>query len=298
MTLSRRSLIVAGLGAALAGCAGAAPPPGGSPAPAPPGPVPGLPDTEREFGRRIGVHALDTGTGAAVGHRDGERFLMCSVVKALTAAFVLHRSVQDPGLLTRQVRYAPADLLEYAPVTERHVATGMTVEQLCDAAVTVSDNTAQNLLLRETGSPAELTGWLRELGDDVTRADRPEPALNEHDGDLDTSTPAAIAATLRVLTTGDALPPEQRGRLLGWLRANTTGDRQIRAGVPDGWEVGDKTGAGSLGERNDVGVLFPPQGAPVVLSVFTVADDPDEDPDRGEAAIAAATRDALAALRA
>ncbi|MEU6700911.1 class A beta-lactamase [Pseudonocardia sp. NPDC046786] len=295
MTLSRRSLLAAGLGTALAGgivsCTAA------PPAPAPTGPVPGLPDLEREFGRRIGVHALDIGTGAAVGHRDGERFLMCSVVKALTAAFVLHRSVQEPGLLARPVRWDRADLLEYAPVTERHLATGLTVEQLCDAAVTVSDNTAQNLLLRQVGPPAELTGWLRGLGDDVTRADRTETALNERDGDLDTSTPAALAATLRVLTTGDALPGAQRDRLLGWLRANTTGDRQIRAGVPAGWQVGDKTGSGPLGERNDSGVLFPPQGAPVVLTVFTVPDDPDEDPDRGEAAVAAATRTTLAALR-
>ncbi|BBF99578.1 MULTISPECIES: class A beta-lactamase [Pseudonocardia] len=294
--LSRRALLAAGLGTALLGCA-PAPPAAGPPAPAPTGPVPGLPDVEREFGRRIGVHALDTGTGAAVGHRDGERFLMCSVVKALTAGFVLHRSVQDPGLLARPVRYDRSDLLEYAPVTEQHLATGLTVEQLCDAAVTVSDNTAQNLLLREAGSPAELTGWLRGLGDEVTRVDRLEPALNERDGDLDTSTPAALAATLGLLTTGDALPDAQRDRLLGWLRGNTTGDRQIRAGVPQGWQVGDKTGSGPLGERNDAGVLFPPQGAPVVLSVFTVPDDPDEEPDRGEAAVAAATRTTLAALR-
>ena len=254
-----------------------------------------MPDVEREFGRRIGVHALDTGTGAAVGHRDTERFVMCSTAKALMAAFVLHRSIEDTALLDRTVRWDRSEVLEYAPVTGPHTGTGLTVAQLCEAAVTVSDNTAYNVLLRETGSPAELTAWLRATGDAVTRADRAEPALNETDGDRDTSTPAAFSATLGRLTTGDPLPPAQRDRLVGWLRANSTGDRQIRAGVPAGWRVGDKTGSGPLGEKNDAGILFPPDGAPVALTVFTVPSDPDD--ERSEDAIAATTRTALAALR-
>ncbi|WP_226364584.1 class A beta-lactamase [Pseudonocardia sp. ICBG162] len=300
MTITRRSLLLAGAalgGAALTGCAPAAP---AAPAPAGPGagtaPIPALADVEREYARTIGVHVLDTGTGAAAGHRDGDRFLMCSVAKALMAGFVLHRSLSEPGLLDRPVRYGRADLLEYAPVTTRNLATGMTVGRLCEAAVTVSDNTAHNLLLREVGSPAELTAWLRTTGDTVTRSDRAETALNDRDGERDTSTPAALASTLRTLVLGDALPPAQRDRLTGWLRANTTGDRQFRAAVPAGWTVGDKTGSGPLGERNDSGVLYPPDGAPLVLTVFTVPADP-ADKARGEAAVAAAARAAVAALR-
>lgn len=300
MTITRRSLLLAGAalgGAALTGCAPAAP---AAPAPAGPGagsaPIPAMADLEREYARTIGVHVVDTGTGAAAGHRDGDRFLMCSVTKALMAGFVLHRSLSEPGLLDRPVRYGRADLLEYAPVTSRNLATGMTVAQLCEAAVTVSDNTAHNLLLREVGSPAELTAWLRTTGDTVTRSDRAETALNDRDGDRDTSTPAALASTLRTLVLGDALPPAQRDRLAGWLRANTTGDRQIRAAVPVGWTVGDKTGSGPLGERNDSGVLGPPDGAPLVLTVFTVPADP-ADTARGEAAVAAAARAAITAVR-
>ncbi len=303
MTITRRSLLLAGAalgGAALTGCAPAAPPAPATPAPADPGagsaPIPALADVEREYARTIGVHVLDTGTGAAAGHRDGDRSLMCSVVKALMAGFVLHRSLSEPGLLDRPVRYGRADLLEYAPVTTRNLAAGMTVAQLCEAAVTVSDNTAHNLLLREVGSPAELTAWLRTTGDTVTRSDRAETALNDRDGERDTSTPAALASTLRTLVLGDALPPAQRDRLTGWLRANTTGDRQIRAAVPAAWTVGDKTGSGPLGERNDSGVLYPPDGAPLVLTVFTVPADP-ADTARGEAAVAAAARAAIAALR-
>ncbi|MEQ3554503.1 class A beta-lactamase [Pseudonocardia nematodicida] len=300
MTLSRRSLLLgsAGVGAVLLGCSAPASPEAGPAAPDVPttGPIPAMADLERDFARRIGVVALDTGSGAAVGHRPDDRFLMASVMKALMAGFVLHRSVGDAGLLDRRVAYGPADLLSYAPVTTPRVAEGMTVAELCHAAVTVSDNTAHNLLLREAGGPAELTAWLRELGDEVTRADRIEPGMNDVDGDLDTSTPAALAATLRALVTGDALPPAERGVLDGWLRANTTGDRQIRAGAPSGWEVGEKTGSGSAGERNDAGVLYPADGAPVALAVFTVpTGDPDD--DRGEDAIAAATRAALGELR-
>ncbi|ANY06204.1 class A beta-lactamase [Pseudonocardia sp. HH130630-07] len=300
MTLSRRSLLLtgaAGLGAALLGCSAPvqAPPPQAPPAPAPPRPIPAMDGLERDFGRRIGVHILDTGSGATAGHRDGERFLMCSVVKSLMAGFVLHRSVSDPALLDRRVRWGPADLLEHAPTTKLHLADGLTVAQLCEAAVTVSDNTAHNLLLREVGAPADVTAWLRATGDTVTRADRTETDLNDVDGELDTSTPVALAGTLAGLTTGDLLPPAQRDRLTGWLRANTTGDGQIRAGVPAGWGVGDKTGSGPLGEKNDSGVLYPPGGAPLVLTVFTVPGDPDD--ERGAEAVAATTRAAVAALR-
>ncbi|MCW0212953.1 MAG: class A beta-lactamase [Pseudonocardia sp.] len=296
MTISRRSLLLAGgasIGAVLVGCA---PPTAPAPVPAVPAhlPIPDLDGIEQRYGMRIGVQALDTGTGTTAGHRTDERFLLCSTVKSLMAAFALHLSTTDPGLLDRRVSYTRADLLEYAPITSMHVDTGMTVAELCAAAVTVSDNTAHNLLLREAGGPAALTAYLRGLGDGVTRADRAEPALNGPAGEQDTTTPAAMAATLQALTVGDALPPAQREQLMAWLRATTTGDAQIRAGVPAGWQVGDKTGSGAAGERNDVGVLVPPQGAPVVLTVFTVPADPDD--ERGAEAVAASTRAALGAL--
>ncbi|WP_181781406.1 class A beta-lactamase [Pseudonocardia pini] len=296
MTISRRSLLVAGgvsAGAVLTGCTVPAPAPA---APAVPEPL-ALPDLgalETRYARRIGAHVLDTGSGASASHRADERFLMCSTVKALMAAFVLHLSTTDPGLLDRRVTYTAADLVEYAPVTAPRVGTGMSVAELCTAAVTVSDNTAHNLLLRETGGPAALTAYLRGLGDTVTRADRTEPALNEPAGEQDTTTPAAMSATLRALTVGDGLPRAQRDRLTSWLRANTTGDAQIRAGVPTGWQVGDKTGSGPAGEKNDVGLLAPPQGAPLVLTVFTVPTDRDD--ERGAEVVAATTRAAVAAL--
>jgi beta-lactamase class A len=169
--ISRRSLLFAGgvsVGAVLVGCSAPAPAPAAPPAPAVL-PVPDLVALEQRYATRIGVHAVDTGSAATVGHRADERFLMCSTVKALMAASVLHLSTADPGLLDRRVPYTAADLLEYAPVTAARVGTEMTVAELCAAAVTVSDNTAHNLLLRETGGPAALTAYLRGLGDGRAR---------------------------------------------------------------------------------------------------------------------------------
>jgi beta-lactamase class A len=309
MTLTRRSFVLAGAasaGAFLAACAAPSSPPSSppsTPAAGPPSappsapaplPIPALDAIEQRYARRVGVYAVDTGTGSAVAHRGTERFLMCSTVKAFMAAFVLHLSATDPALLGRRVRYSRADLLSYAPITSAHVDTGMTVAELCAAAVTVSDNTAYNVLLRQTGGPAALTAYLRGLGDPVSRADRTETSLNDPDGERDTSTPAAMATTLRTIGTGTALAPAARDQWFAWMRACTTGPNEIRAGVPAGWTVADKTGTGDTGTRNDVGVVTPPSAPPIVLTVFTVPQHPAD--GLGERTVADATRAAVAAL--
>jgi beta-lactamase class A len=220
---------------------------------------------------RLGVAVLDTATGEIAGHRLDERFPMCSTFKALAAALVLGRVDAGQERLDRRIVVAPADVLEWAPVTGKRVGgAGMTVAELCEAAITVSDNTAANLLLASAGGPAAVTALARRLGDDVTRLDRTEPALNEATpGDpRDTSTPRAMARTLRRVMLGDALSDAGRTRLVQWMAANTTGDRRLRAGVPSGWRVADKTGTGRLGTTNDIGVLWPPGRAPLVIVAY------------------------------
>jgi beta-lactamase class A len=280
---SRRTLMLgglAGLGAVLAGCASnSAPPAAPPPSPAAPAALTSaetaLAALETGFGR-LGVYAIDTGTGTVIRHRADERFLMCSTAKVLVTSGVLRLSEREPGLLDRVIRYDRSQLLEYAPVTSQHVAGGMTVSALCDAALTVSDNTALNLLLGVLGGPAAATAFARTLGDQVTRHDRTEPELNvgAPGDERDTSAPARMAADLRALVLGDALAAPGRELLTGWLKAGTTGAKQIRAGVPAGWVVGDKTGSGFKGERNDVAVVWPPGRAPLVITVFTVPADP------------------------
>lgn len=239
--------------------------------------VPGLGELEKKFDGQLGVYALDTGSGAAVGHRSRERFLMCSTHKLLSTAAVLHRSQRHPALLDRVIRYKKSDILDYAPVTSKHVGEGMTVRALCRAAMEISDNTAANLLTELVGGPRAVTRYIRTLGDPLTRLDRTEPGVNSASGKLDTTTPMWMAADLRALALDQALNKARRSQLADWLKGNTTGDDSIRAGLPKGWAIGDKTGSGANGEVNDVAVAWPPGRKPLVITVFTRPTDPKND---------------------
>lgn len=226
---------------------------------------------EAASGGRLGVQVRDTGTAATFGYRADERFPLCSTFKLLAAGAVLARVDAGAESLERRIAYGPADLVEYSPATQPRLGEGaMALGALCEAAITLSDNTAANLILATLGGPPGLTRSLRTLGDSVTRLDRTEPTLNEAlPGDpRDTTTPAAMLATTEALTLGTALTPASRAILVGWLRANRTGDTRLRAQLPEGWRVGDKTGSGERGTANDVGLLWPPDGAPILVAVY------------------------------
>jgi beta-lactamase class A len=230
---------------------------------------------ETAAGGRLGVAALDTADGNRLDHRGDERFALCSTFKVLAAAAVLRRSETEGRLLPRRIAYAGADLVTYSPVTEKHVGAGMTVAELCAAALQYSDNTAANLLLKLLGGPAAVTAFARAIGDDTFRLDRVETALNTAiPGDpRDTSTPAAMAKTLQRLALGDTLGTAQRARLVDWMLGNTTGATRIRAGLPAGWRVADKTGSGDYGTTNDLAVAWPPGKPPVLLAVYYTQQD-------------------------
>ncbi|MGI4777250.1 MAG: class A beta-lactamase [Janthinobacterium lividum] len=228
---------------------------------------------EAASGGRLGVFMLDTGTGRSRDYRADERFPMCSTFKFLAAAFMLQRA--DDGLeeLMRAVPVPPkAELVPYSPVTGPSAGTTMAMAQLCEAAVTVSDNTAANLMLASFGGPAGLTGFARALGDRFTRLDRNEPTLNDATpgDDRDTTTPSAMVGLMKKLLVDRTLETSSRNQLQAWLVANTTGGRQLRAGLPSGWRVGDKTGAGANGTGNDIAIVWPPGvgAAPLLVAAF------------------------------
>jgi beta-lactamase class A len=225
---------------------------------------------EARSGGRLGVAALDTQTGATFAHRGDQRFAMCSTFKALVAGLVLARVDQGKERLDRRLRYGREVLLAHSPATERHVGDGMTVGALCEATVTLSDNAAANLLLDSFGGPPALTAFLRGLGDPATRLDRREPELNEaRPGDpRDTTTPTAMLGNLRTLTLGAALSPGSRTQLVAWLVANQTGGARLRAGLPTGWRVGDKTGSDGEHTTNDIAVIWPPGRAPILIAAY------------------------------
>lgn len=228
-------------------------------------------EIEAGTGGRLGVAIRATGAGADYAHRSDERFPMCSTFKSLAAACVLARVDRGAEQLDRRIAVQASDLLPYAPVVQPRVGREpMTVAELCDAAVAWSDNAAANLLLRSFGGPEVLTAWLRSLGDGVTRLDRYEPFLNEvPPGDVrDTTSPRAMLATLDMLVLGSALSPASRRQLTDWLLGNKVGDTRLRAQLPAGWRVADKTGTGPNGTNNDAGVLFPPGRPPVLVAAY------------------------------
>lgn len=239
-----------------------------------PEPVARLAALHRRHGGRLGVAILDTGSGRRADCRGDERFLMCSTFKVLAVAAVLARVDRDDERLDRRIAFGPEVLLDYAPVTRLHTgAPGLTVEELCAATLTVSDNTAANLLLDALGGPQAVTAFVGGLGDTVTRLDRTEPELNvTRPGDLrDTTTPRAMLDTLRHLLLGEALGAASRARLLGWMRGCLTGTDKLRAGLPAGWSAGDKTGSGAQGETNDIAILFPPDRPPLLVTAYYAA---------------------------
>jgi beta-lactamase class A len=231
---------------------------------------------ERRSGGRLGVAAADADGKMTIGHRADERFAVCSTFKVVLAGAILAHSGDIDGGLQRRIRYRRSELVANSPVSSQHVDDGMTVAALCAAAIQYSDNTAANLLMKLLGGPQAVTAYAHSIGNAAFRLDRWEPALNSciPDDPRDTATPAAMAASLRTLALGDALSPEHRAQLNDWLRGNTTGAKRIRAAVPAGWNVGDKTGSGDYGTANDLAVLYPPQRKPIVLAVYYTRDEP------------------------
>lgn len=250
---------------------------------------------EAASGGRLGIAVLDTLSGASTGHRADERFPMCSTFKLLAAAAVLRKVEHGEERLDRQVRFKATDVVVNSPITKDRAGTGMSVAELCEAAMTVSDNTAGNLLLDILGGPAGLTAFARTLGDSITRLDRTEPTLNEAvpADPRDTTTPAAILGNVKSLALGDVLAPTSKEHLIAWLTGNKTS--RIRAGLPADWRIGDKTGAGENGTTNDVGVIWPPNRAPVLVAVYLTGSSAP--PEQRNATLAAVARAIAGSLR-
>ena len=260
---------------------------------------------EATAGGRIGLVLIDTADGSQLGYRADEGFPFCSTGKVLAVAAILKRSMSQPALLQQRVPLNAQQVAAsgYAPITAKHTHDGMTIAELCAAALSYSDNAAMNVLLDALASTTQsgaqaVTAYARTIGDTTFRLDRTEPSLNTAIPDdlRDTSTPLAMATTLQRLLLGDALAVAQRNQMQQWLKDNTTGDKRIRAGVPQGWQVGDKTGTGAYGTTNDLAILWPQSRAPIILAIYYTQVDPKAAP-RDEV-VASATRIALRAFSA
>jgi beta-lactamase class A len=226
---------------------------------------------EQDSGGRLGVAVLDTGSGTEAKHRADERFPMCSTFKLLAVAAILARVDAGREKLDRTITFGPGDIVPNSPMTSARISEGrMSLADLCEAAMTVSDNTAANLLLADLGGPAGLTAYARSIGDKVTHLDRIEPELNEasQDDPRDTTSPAAMVADMKSLVLGNVLSQASKKQLTDWLLANKTGGARMRARLDKNWRVGDKTGSGERGTTNDVGLIWPPGRDPVIASIY------------------------------
>lgn len=245
---------------------------------------------EASSGGRLGVTAINTANNTRIEYRGNERFPFCSTFKVLAVASILKQSMANKDLLQQRVTYGKDDLVTYSPVTEKHIHDGMTVTELTEATLVYGDNSAANFLMKKLGGPEAVTVFARSIGDATFKQDRWEPDLNTAiPGDLrDTTTPAAMADSLRKIALGNVLAPAQRDRLLKGMTNSVTGNARIRAGVSQGWIVGDRSGSSQYGTTNDIAVIWPLNCQPIVLVIYLVQSKQDA-PHR-EDILASATR--------
>lgn len=226
---------------------------------------------EKSSGGRLGLSAIDMGNQNRIQYRGQERFPAGCTAKVIGVAAILQKSEQNTSYLNKKIRYANKDLVNWTPVTSKHLKEGMSVQDLCAAAISYSDNTAMNLLVTELGGLEKMNQFSRSIGDEAFRQDHgwPEEALSSPFDKTDSTTPFAMEKSLGKILFGDTLIPENKTLLKNWLIQNVTGNKRIRAGVPKDWTVGDKTGSGfHYGTTNDIAVIWPPHCKPIVLAIY------------------------------
>ena len=253
---------------------------------------------EKRYSARVGLSVIEPLSGDTFSYRGKERFALCSTFKTYAVASVLHRVAgTEPGLM-ESIYIDPTDIVVNSPETDRAKGTTVTLGWLCEVALTHSDNTAGNYLLRKLGGPQAITDFAGTIGDSATRLDRWEPELNTayRDDPRDTSTPTALAYGYRKILLGRVLAAESRRQITDWMKANVTSGPRMRAGLPPGWTSADKTGAGGYGTLNDVGVVWDASGQPLVLSILTDTVTHDAEAPRHNELIADVTEVALTLL--
>lgn len=243
-------------------------------------------EIESRLGARVGLAVYDTGRDISWLYHADDRFPLTSTFKAFACAALLHRVDDGQTALDRTVRINQSDLVPYAPVMEHLVGQEVSLQRVCAAALRLSDNVAGNKVLDSIGGPTELTRYMRSIGDTVTQLDRREPELNEATpGDRrDTTTPAAIAKSLRRLVLGDALSASSRQQLTEWLVTDEVGGPLLRANLPTEWRIADRTGAGGHGSRGIIAVIWPPGQTPIVAAMFLTGTDATMDQRNGSIA--------------
>ena len=226
---------------------------------------------EQKFSGRIGIYAIDINSHKIIAYRANERFPLQSTLKFMAVSALL--KLNNKNTLKNKICYTKKDLISWHPVTGKYIASGMTLNSLAEAAISYSDNPAINLIMKSLGGPKSITAFAHAIGNKSFKLLHYEGNLNSNPNNKeDTATPKDMAISLQKVVLGKLLAEPQRKELIMWMRNNTTGYKRIRAGVPNGWIVADKTGSGNFGIANDIGVLWSPSCKPIVLAIYTIQD--------------------------
>ncbi len=253
---------------------------------------------ETSSGGKIGLVAINTDNNQMIRYRADERFPMGCTSKMVGVAAILKKSMSNNKFLQERIYYQKSDLTSNSPITEKHLTDGMTIEELCAASISYSDNAAMNFLAKKLGGPEGINSFARSIGDAEFKLDHdwPKEGYGNLQNGEDSTTAAAMANSLQKIVLGEVLTNPQREKLQNWMKANVTGNNRIRAGVPKGWSVADKTGTGfAYGTTNDIAIIWPPKKAPVVITVF-YSSTKKENPKR-EDVLASATRIVLESFK-
>jgi beta-lactamase class A len=235
-----------------------------------------LKQLEKTFDGKIGVYAIDTNSNTTIGYREKEYFPVQSTFKVIGAGALLKQAASNKSLLAEKIHYTKKDLLFWHPITGKYVKEGMTLDELAEATISYSDNPAINLIMKKLGGPQSISAFAHSIGNKSFNIEHYEGDLNSDlNVKMDSATPEDMALSLKKLTLGNILSPSQREKLMTWMRNDTVGYKRMRAGVPGGWIVADKTGSGDYGIANDIGVVWSPLCKPIILAIYTAQNKKD-----------------------
>jgi len=227
---------------------------------------------------KVGVYAIDTNSDKNIAYNADKRFPFQSTCKFMGVSALLAKDTKKP-ILQKAVTVTPQDMLFWHPISGQYLNKKTTLQTLAEGAISYSDNPAINIIIRNLGGLDSVNQFARNLGNQSFVIKHYEVNLNSNPKKVDdTSTPKDMGLSVEKILLGDVLTKRNKALLINWMRNNTTGYNRIRAGVPLGWTVADKTGSGSFGVANDIGIAWSPMCKPVVLSIFTYSSKPSAKP--------------------
>lgn len=230
---------------------------------------------QSKFGGKIGIYTIDRNNWKNFEYNGNFQFPICSVFKFLVVGAILKESMTNPDLLDKKIKINEGDIIGYTPVTSKNINKSLSVKDLSKAAI-LSDNTATNLLINELGGLKKLNEFIISLNDKDTVITANEPNVNNinlHDNFNKTS-PKSIARDINKIAFSDDVLDKRHQKLFRkWLKENDTGKNRIAYSLPEGWQIGDKTGTCEYGSTNDVAILWPKGKKAIIMSIlYTQAD--------------------------